>query len=216
MNLIRTTIPTLMLLAVLLMPGPAAQAQTQAQPKIATVDLRKLLNDYYKTKLANANLEQRKAELSKDLKDMADGLDKAQKDYKELLTQAGDPALSDTERDRRKQALGDKTKEIKDSQSAYDTFSRQAQVQLQDEVQRMTQKLLGEIQTAVSNKAKIAGYSLVINSTSDAVVYSKGDSDLTTDVLAQLNAGAPIDLAPTTSTNPPSPLLVPPAVPGTP
>jgi Skp family chaperone for outer membrane proteins len=204
-----------MLLALLLMPGPAARAQSQAQPKIATVDLRKLLNDYYKTKLANANLEQRKAELSKDLKDMADGLDKAQKDYKELLTQAGDPALSDTERDRRKQSLADKTKEIKDSQSAYDTFSRQAQVQLQDEVQRMTQKLLGEIQTAVSNQAKIAGYSLVINSTSDAVVYNKGDTDLTTNVLAQLNAGAPIDLSPTTSTNPPS-LLVPPAVPGTP
>jgi Skp family chaperone for outer membrane proteins len=216
MTFMRTMMPTLFLLAVLLMPGLTAQAQTQAQPKIATVDLRKLLDNYYKTKLANADLEQRKADLTKEGKDMANELDKAQADYKKLETQAADPAISDQERDRLKQAASDLSKEINAKKADYDQFLRQAPGLYQDQLQRMTQKLLGEIQTAVSNKAKIAGYSLVLNSTSDAVVYSKGDNDLTPEVLAQLNAGAPIDLTPATGTNPPSPLLVPPALPGNP
>jgi Skp family chaperone for outer membrane proteins len=206
MKLMQTIIPTLLVLAFLMAPGLTASAQDQS--KIGTVDLRKVLNEYYKTKLANADLEQRKSDLAKEVKDMAAGLDKAQTDYKQLLTEASDPAISDQERDRRRQAVNDKSKEITDSKAAYDQFSRTAQTSLQDLVQRMTQKLLAEIQTAVTAKAKDAGYSLVLNTTSDAVVYNKGDNDLTTQVLAQLNAGAPIDLTPAANTNlPATPLL---------
>jgi outer membrane protein len=198
MKLMRTLIPLFLLLAFFVMPGatPIARAQT----KIATVDLRKLMNGYWKTKQANVVLDNRKADLRKELKDMADGLEKAESDYKQLLTQADDPAISDVERDRRKQAVSDKDKEISDSKTAYDQFSRQAEVQLQDQVQRMTSNLLADIQAAVSAKAKLAGYSLVINSASDAVVFNSPDTDITADVLAELNAGAPIDVnAPATN-----------------
>jgi len=199
MKLMRSLIPAFLVLALLAAPGMMLSAH--AQTKIATVDMRKLLNGYWKTKQANAALESRKADLRKELKDMADGLDKAQADYKQLLTQADDPTISDVERDRRKQAVSDKSKQINDSKVAYDQFSRQAEVQLQDQVQRMTSNLLTEIQAAIKTKAKLAGYSLVLNSTSDAVAFDAGEADLTADVLAQLNAGAPIDLTPAASTN---------------
>jgi len=201
MKLLRTLIPILLLLAFLTLPG---QAQTApAQTKIATVDMRKLLNGYWKTKQSNTILDSRKVDLRKELKDMADGLDKAQSDYKLLLTQAEDPTISDVERQRRKQAVSDAAKKINDDKTAYDQFSRQAEVQLQEQVQRMTSNLLADIQAAVKTKAKLAGYTLVLNSTSDAVVFDGGDADLTADVLAQLNAGAPIDLTPAAPTNAP-------------
>jgi len=201
MKLLRTLIPILLLLAFLILPG---QAQTApAQTKIATVDMRKLLNGYWKTKQSNTILDSRKVDLRKELKDMADGLDKAQSDYKLLLTQAEDPTISDVERQRRKQAVSDAAKKINDDKTAYDQFSRQAEVQLQEQVQRMTSNLLADIQAAVKTKAKLAGYTLVLNSTSDAVVFDGGDADLTADVLAQLNAGAPIDLTPAAPTNAP-------------
>ncbi len=203
MKLLRSLIPTFLILALLAAPGLTLSAH--AQTKIATVDMRKLLNGYWKTKQANAALETRKADLRKELKDMADGLDKAQADYKQLLTQTEDPTISDVERDRRKAAVADKSKQISDSKAAYDQFSRQAEVQLQDQVQRMTANLISEIQAAIKVKAKLAGYTLVLNATSDAVVFDAGDADLTTDVLAQLNAGAPIDLSPAASTNSPTP-----------
>ena len=172
-----------------------------AQQKIATVDMKKLFNGYYKTKMAQIAIDKDKADARKDLKDMADGLDKAQTDYKQLLAQADDPTISDVERQRRKQAVADKAKAINESKAAYDQYSRQAEVQLQDQVQRMTSNLLVDIQAAIKTKAKLAGYSLVLNSTSDAVVFDAGEADLTADVLAQLNAGAPIDLSPAASTN---------------
>ena len=192
MKIMRTLIPTFLLLAFLAVPGLTQTAR--AQEKIATVDLHKLFNGYWKTKQANVTLDARKADLRKDLKDMADGIDKAEAEYKDLLTQANDPAISDQERDRRKQAAADKNKEINDHKVAYEQYSRQAETQMQDMVQRMNTSLLADIQASVSAKAKLAGYSLVLNTTSDALLYSKGDTDITPDILSALNAGAPIDM----------------------
>jgi Skp family chaperone for outer membrane proteins len=63
---------------------------------------------------------------------------------------------------------------------------------------RMRENLLTEIRAAVNSKAKAGGYTLVF--ASDAVsgdrtpviLYTSGE-DLTDSVLAQLNAGAPVD-----------------------
>jgi Skp family chaperone for outer membrane proteins len=129
------------------------------------------------------------------MKDMADGLDKAQTDYKQLLDQANDSALSADERDKRKQSAAAKAKEISTTKTTLEQFQRQAEAQLSDESQRMRGNLLTDIQKAVAEKAKAAGYVLVMNAANpDAFVYVSPDTDITETVLAQLNAGAPIDL----------------------
>jgi outer membrane protein len=180
------------ILAALLM---AVACSASAQTKIATVDVGKLLKGYYKTRMAENALEKKKDDLRKELKDMADGLDKAKTDYKALLDQANDPAISSDERDRRKQAANDKVREINNSQAALEQFDRQAQAQLTDQSQRMRTGLLTEIQTAVSDKAKAAGYTLVVNSANpEIVLYANDQGDITDAVLKQLNAGAPIDV----------------------
>ena len=172
-----------------------------AQTKLATVDMKKLFNGYYKTKLAQTSLEGRKTELRKEIKDMADGLDKAQTDYKQLLDQTSDPAISADERAKRQQAAADKAKEINSSRAALDQFQRQAEAQLGDQSQRMSASLVGEIQKYVADQAKSGGYSVVLNSASvETVVYANASNDITAAVLAQMNAGAPIDVtAPPTS-----------------
>jgi len=195
MKMLRTTISTVLLLAVLSVPA-------LAQTKIATVDMEKLFKGYWKTKQAEVALNQRVSDLQKEIKDMAGGLDKAQTDYNQLLEQANDQALSTEERDKRRQAAADKLKEINNSKVAIDQFNRQAQSQVLDQRQRMTANLVSEIQKAVGDKAKAGGYALVVNSAvTDAVVYSSGD-DLTEAVLKQLNAGAPIDLTPPSAVAP--------------
>jgi Skp family chaperone for outer membrane proteins len=182
-----------LILTVVLLTATAVSAS--AQTKIATVDMKKLFDGYYKKKLASISLDNRKAELRKEIKDMADGLDKAQADYKKMLDQAGDPAISDAERDKRQQALKDKAKEIANSKNAIDQFQRQAEAQLADQSQRMSGNLVSEIQKAVADKAKADGFSIVLNSASvETVVYADDKSDLTSAVLSQLNAGAPIDM----------------------
>lgn len=166
-----------------------------AQTKLASVDLKKIFTNYWKTKQADAALANRETELRKELKDMADALDKAQTDYKQLLDQANDPAISAEERDKRKQAAADKAREITSSKTALDQFQRQADAQLNDQSQRMRSNLLTEIQKAVGDKAKAGGYTAVVNAqATEAFLYVSPDMDITDSVLTQLNAGAPIDL----------------------
>ncbi len=170
-----------------------------AQTKIATVDLRKLFDNYYKTKLAQAAIQERKAQLEKDDKSMLDDFKKANDDYQQTLAQANDQAISDDERDRRKQSAADKYKQLQDRKTAIDQYERQAQATLSEQLQRMREKVLVDIQAAVSDKAKAGGYSVVLDTAAQSVtstaivVYHSGENDLTDDVLKQLNAGAPID-----------------------
>jgi len=189
MKKLRYTILTLAVVA-----GMVATASA-ADSKVATVDMKKLFNGYYKTKLAQSSLETRKTELRKEIKDMADGLEKAQTDYKQLLDQANDQALSADERDKRKQSAADKAKEIAGSRTAIEQFQRQAESQLADQSQRMSGNLVTEIQKAVTDKAKAGGYSLVLNSGSnEVVVFASDANDITASVLAVLNVGQPIDV----------------------
>lgn len=195
MKKMRYTLLTFVLLA-------ATTFSASAQAKIGTVNMKKLFDGFYKTKLAQASLESRKTELRKEIKDMADGLDKAQTDYKTLQAQIADPARSDDERAKLQQQAQNKAKEIANSKTAIDQFQRQAEAQLADQSQRMSGNLVTEIQKAVADKAKTAGYSIVLNSASvETVIYANGDNDLTAGVLSQLNAGAPIDVS-TPSTTP--------------
>jgi len=183
-----------MFLTVILLSAMSFSAA--AQTKVATVDTKKIFNTYWKTKQATAALENRKIELRKEMKDMTDGLEKAQADYKQLLDQASDQAISADERDKRKQAAANKLKEMTSTKSTLDQFQRQAEAQLADESQRMSGNLVVEIQKAVADKAKAGGYTVVLNaSNTEAFIYTSPDADITDAVLAQLNAGAPIDLS---------------------
>ena len=191
MKLLRHTIFTI---AIVLATVAAASA---ADSKVATVDMKKLFNGYWKTKQATAALDSRKTELRKEIKDMADGLEKNQADYKQLLDQINDPALSADERDKRKQAAADKAKDITGARTAIEQFQRQAESQLADQSQRMSGNLVTEIQKAVADKAKAGGFTVVLNSSStEVVVFASDANDITTGVLGQLNAGQPIDVTP--------------------
>lgn len=174
----------------------AVAVSASAQSKVASVDMKKLFNGYWKTKQAETLLDKDKADARKNLKDMADGIDKATTDYKALLDQSSDPVISADERAKRKQAADDKAKEISSSKVAFQQFQRQVESTLADKSQRMSGNLVTEIQQHVADKAKLGGYTLVVNSANpEAVVYVNPDNDITDSVLKSLNDGAPIDVS---------------------
>ncbi|HEX5397489.1 MAG TPA: OmpH family outer membrane protein, partial [Verrucomicrobiae bacterium] len=184
--------------------GSSALAQT----KIATVDMRQLFNNYWKTKQAQAALQDQRDRLDKDDQDMRASLKKLNDEYQQLLTQANDQTISADERTRRNQAAADKLKQAQDLQTQITKYEQTAQSNISDQIQRMSEKVMADIQNHVNEAAKAAGYTLVLNTSSTSinlgggasinipspVVYSGGQTDITADVLKQLNAGAPIDL----------------------
>lgn len=181
-----------------------------ADAKIGTVDLRKLFDNYWKTKTAQTAIQERAAQLDKDDKSMKEDLKKGSDDYQKLLLQVNDQGISSDERERRKQAADDRLKQLQGQKTAIDQFERQAQTTLAEQRQRMRENILGEIKVAVNAKAKADGYTLVLDSAAETVngtltiVYTNGENDLTDVILAQLNAGARIDIS-TPATNPATP-----------
>jgi outer membrane protein len=183
-------VPAMVLLSLLTLPA-------LAQTRIATVDLRKVFENYWKRQQAEAALKDRGAELDKEYKGFIDDYTKLKEDYNKLLTSANDQSVTPEEREKRKTAAEAKFLDIKTSEKTIQTFEGNAREQLDTQKKRMRDTILQEIRTVINAKAKAAGYGLVIDSASESInntpvlLYTNGENDMTDSVLAQLNVGAP-------------------------
>jgi outer membrane protein len=172
-----------------------------AQGRIATVDLKKLFDSYWKTKQADAALKERGFELEKEFKGMMEEYTKIKEDYKTLSAAAADQAMSDGEREKKKKQAEEKLISIKDQEEALQKFQAQARSTVDEQRRRMRDNILSEVRKAVDGKAKVAGYTLVIDvaaetiNSTPVVLYSNGENDITDAVLAQINANAPPEAA---------------------
>jgi outer membrane protein len=173
-----------------------------AQSRIATVDLSKLFDNYWKTKAAKDALKVRSDEMDKSLKDMKDEWQHARDDYQKLTMDASEPAISGTERDRRKGLAESKLKDIKEKEDNIVRYQRQRDATLDEESRRMREGLLKDIREAINAKAKIGGFALVIDASGRGVsdtpfiLYNAGENDITDQALTQLNSAAPSDSKP--------------------
>lgn len=180
----------------------AASPHTQAQVKIGTVDLRRVFDDYYKTRTADAELKDRAAELDKERKALLEAYQKLKDDYDKALSSAAELALSAEERDRRKKAAEEKLVALRAKEQEIAQFDREARTSLEEQQRRMREKILEEIRAMIAAKAKAGRFTLVLDtSTPDTrllpvVLYSSGENDLTTVVLDALNAAAPPGYSP--------------------
>jgi outer membrane protein len=200
-TLLKRLIPGVLLLGLLTTPA-------FAQTKIATVDLLKVFNSYWKTEQAKDIVREREEEVAKKEKEQVDGWQAARDEYQKLLTDANDQAVSTEERDRRKRAAEEKLKDLQQMQAGFEQYSRQARTSVTEQMARMRDNIINEIRAAVSARAKAGGYTLVVdisaksNEGTPVVLFTSGEADLSDQVLSQLNAAAP--LAPT---NQPAPRL---------
>lgn len=170
-----------------------------AQTRIASVDLSKVFADYWKTKQATLALEERKADLIKELESLNADKKRLLEQYQKLNAEANDQAVSPEEREKRKQATEAKLKDLKDSDESIKQFTVRSDTDLKSQFQRMRNNVLGEIKETVNARAKAGNYSLVLDSAAETIngtrvfLYSNGENDLTASVLDQLNAAAPAD-----------------------
>lgn len=200
-KLITTTFALMLLLAAT--PAPA-------QGRIATVNLSKLFDDYWKTKQAKAAFEDQKADLEKEGKGMLAEFNKNETEYKALLAASNDQAISDSERDKKKREAEDKLRTLKDQQEALVKFQNQARVTLDERARRMRDNILAEVRKAVESKARSGSYSLVIDMAAETpnatpiVLFTNGENDITDAILAQLNTSAPPEAVKATEEKPAS------------
>jgi outer membrane protein len=166
-----------------------------AQGRIATVDLAKAYNSYWKKRDAETLLKEQQADMEKELKSMQDAYKKINEDYQKLLDSASDPAISTEEREKRKSQADDKLKQLKQKQEDYVSFKNRAEVDLSERRKTTITRIVSEIRSVVAVRAKSANYSLVVDSgggeSTSPVLYSSPENDITPDIIKDLNANAP-------------------------
>src|SRR5208282_4617387 len=199
-SLLRTIVPALLLVSLI-------NTTAWGQGRLATVDLHKVFDNYWKTKQADAALKDRAADIEKEHKSMLDDWKKAKVEYQTLLTEANNQTFSLEEREKRKKSAEDKFKQIKDSEDAITQYERQARTTLEEQKKRMRDVILEEIRTTINAKAKAAAYALVVDVSAESgngnpmagspgtpvFLYCNNENDITDAVLSQLNAGAPAE-----------------------
>ena len=174
--------------------GSAGAAEGQ---KIATIDLRKVFDGYWRTKQADANLKDQAADLEKERQVMIDQFQKNEAAYKKLLDSANDQALSTTEREKRKKDAENELLGLRDMESRIKQFDTTSRATLGEKQRRMRDNILQEIRDTVKAKVKSTGHTLVIDSAAETVngtpivLFNAGVEDLTDSVLSQLNINAP-------------------------
>jgi outer membrane protein len=191
-KLLRSYLPALVLTSLL-------SGSAWAQTRIATVDLPKIFDNYWKKKQAEASLKERGTDMEKELKNMQTDFTKAQEDYKAMLDGANDSSLSPEEREKRKRAAEEKLKRLREQDELIRQYIKQSDTTLKEQGLRMRGNIIKEIKNVVSGKAKAAGFTLVIDTAAEGVsgpyvLYTNNENDMTDAVLLQLNATAPTEL----------------------
>ena len=172
----------------------------RAQGRMATIDLRKVFDGYWKKKQAEAALKDRQSDMEKEDRNMVDDYKKVKDDYQSLLTSANDQAVSAEERDKRKAAAEEKLRHLKEMEDSIAQYERTARQTLADQSDRLRANILKEITNVVTAKAKVAGFSLVVDTAAETAnrtpvfLFSNNENDITEAVLQQLNSTAPTDL----------------------
>jgi outer membrane protein len=164
------------------------------------VDLRKVFDNYWKKKQAEAALKERETDMRKEDDNMVADHKKLKEEYDTMSASINEAAISPEERDRRKKSAEDKLKAMKDLEDTIRTYERQADATLGEQKNRMRANIITEIRNVVNAKAKAAGFSLVVDSAADSanltpvILFTNNENDITDAVLLTLNATAPTDL----------------------
>jgi Skp family chaperone for outer membrane proteins len=176
-----------------------AVAGWAAEQKIATFNLTKAFNSYYKTIQSTIALRQEAADAKKEESQMIESGRKHDEELRLLIDKANDQAVSAEEREKSKKAADDKRGELESDKQYITEFERRADAHLRAKLQQRTADIVKEIEGVVEARAKTAGYSMVLDSSGESanlvqspvLLYSNGQDDLTEAIIKELNAAAP-------------------------
>jgi len=175
----------------------AGAANAQEPVKIATIDLLKAFDSYWKTKLSNDQLKERGADFDKVRIGMIEDLNLLRDEYNKLNASTQDQANSEEKRASDRKKAQEKLTEFKHLEQQIIEFNKNAQKTLGDQTQRLRKGRLEEIQEVISAKAKELGYDWVIDSSQDvmlprtpSVLYTNGKNDITAVIIELLNKDA--------------------------
>jgi outer membrane protein len=166
-----------------------------ADAKFAVINLDRAFSEYYKTKLADAQLKQQAEEFNEERKKLVDEYEKLQQEFGKLRDESQNIALSESVRNAKRDQAEDKLIELRDYESRIRRFDETRRKQLDDQSRRMRKRIVDEILQVVNNYSKVQGFQWVVDSSAqslngvETVLYVDPKMDITDDILNELNKG---------------------------
>jgi outer membrane protein len=179
--------------ALFLAAAPAAQAQF----KLGIVDMNAIFSSYYKTKDAEAKLNEARSAAQKELDDRIETLKKRMEEIQKLEQETLKPELSADGKEKASTTLNEKVQEARNLDREIAEFRGTRDRQFQEQFMRMRKDIVEDIMKSVNEKVKASGFDLVLDKGGmslgqiPVVLYSRPDLDFSNEIIAELNKSAP-------------------------
>ena len=179
-------------LAVLLAAGSTASALDE---KLGFVNLDRVFNEYYKTKLADAQLKEQAAEFNEERRKLTEEFEKLQQEFNTAREEAQNMALSEEVRNTKRSEAEEKLIVLRDKEASIRRFDETRRKQLEDQGRRMRKRLVDEIGEAVKTFAKNQDFVAVIDysglslNSVPLILYTDAKHDITQSLIEVLNKG---------------------------
>lgn len=182
-----------------------ASAVSAADLKIGVVDVAKAFSEYYKTKEANAMLQENAAKAKEEMTERMTALKKLNDDAESLAKEASDPVLSEQARAKKRSEYASKRSELISLDKDIQEFRQRRSDQLQQENMQQRKGLYDEILKVTTDKAKADGFDLVFDKSGVSaslmpfLLHAKEGvtTDFTPELIVELNKSAPAGAAAT-------------------
>lgn len=164
-----------------------------ADQKVALVDMEKLFQGYYKTKISDSDLK-KQAEIFKDYSNkLNESLLKLQDEFKEVRDASQNIALSESERENKRISAQDKYRQLKEKENELKQYNTEKQNQLKDKYEELRNNLLKEITETIRKYCQPQGITLVLDSSGKtlnnipSIIYRVPELDITDAILKEIN-----------------------------
>ena len=193
------------MLALAAFGATALLGQAQPAPKILIIDLSTVFQGHYKTAEQQVVMQGLQQKAEQDLGVLQKEIDGLVTQYKDIVEQAKNPAISADARTKAEADAQKKGEEIRAKNQDAQNFVNSTRRSLSDRAQNFQNVLLDEITKVASDIAKKKGATLLLNK--PAAVYADASYDISDEVLAEVNKGKPASSA--TSSVAPAPAAKP-------
>jgi len=183
---------TLTALVTLLGASPAA-----AQMKVGIVDMNKVFTSYYKTKDAEARLNDARAQAKTDLDGRLETLKSNMEAINKLEADAKKPELTPDKQQAAIRTRDEKINEVRNLDREIGEFRQTRERQLQEQFMRMRGDIVQDIMKIVDAKVKAEGFELVFDKSGQGisqvpvVLFSAPSMDFSDSLITELNKNAP-------------------------
>jgi outer membrane protein len=174
-------------------------SMASADLKIATVDLGKAFDQFYKTKEAAARLKEKQEQAQKEIQDKVTDYQHISDEVQKLDTQSKDPTLSAEARADKAKARDQRGADLQAAGRQIEEFKTERGNELKDEYVRRRKEVVDEITKVITDYSGPQGYDLVLDKSSASVTSgvpfvlfnSNKLVDITPDIVKKLNADEP-------------------------